>query len=165
MRKYKFKNNDILISVGIIFESNDPQGYRSSKSSIELYGTTYAAQSIIYSDVRAGIQYNILGSVDGFHLVQFPFNESELDSIIEGSDPQIYLVAYDLTKPGPMFLNFMLQFDDDSDMRHPNAPKVGKGTSMDTMFHLLETWQDYFENSPKFIDDLVRPFIINGIDI
>lgn len=75
-------------------------------------------------------------------------------------DSEIYIVAYDFTKPGPMFLYFMMTFDDGE----PSSPSLGEGTDDDILESFYDKSQQYFEHNPKFVDMLVRPFVINAKD-
>ena len=41
---------------------------------------------------------------------------------------------------------------------------LGEGTGEDTLELFYDKIEQYFENNPKFVDMLVRPFVINAKD-
>lgn len=144
MEKYTFKKGDILFTAAAAYKFSDPNNI------ISVYGAVDVRTDVLFSGIRAGNTYNILGSHEGFHLVQSPSPTNEM----------LYLVAYDFTKPGPKFLRFMMTFNDGM----PTSPSSGSGTDEEHSYDFLDKSQEYFENNPKFVDTLVRPFIINAKD-
>lgn len=145
MEKYTLKRGDILFTVSAAYKFSDPNNI------INVYGAVDVRSDALFSGIRDGDRYkNILGSYEGFHLVQSPSPSNEL----------LYLVAYDFTKPGPMFLRFMMTFNDGM----PTSPSSGSGTDEEHSYDFLERSQQYLENNPKFVDMLVRPFVINAKD-
>lgn len=157
MEKYTFKKGDIVLTVSTTFKSEDVFKFSDPNNYISVYGAVEVHFNKFYSDICDGDTYNILGSHEGFHLVQFPFQNKEKPL---PSNPLIYLAAYDFTKPGPMFLRFMMTFNDGM----PTSPSSGSGTDEEHMYDFLNKSQQYFENNPKVVDMLVRPFIINAKD-
>lgn len=154
MKQYTLKNNDILMAVNFVWKTK--KKFSAPDNYIIIYGVT-AARSVD-NHYKTGDTFNILGSHEGFHLVQYPMEQF---NYIQGMpESEIYLVAYDFTKPGPMFLYFMMTFDDGE----PSSPSLGEGTDDDTLDSFLDKSQQYFEHNPKLVDMLVRPFVINAKD-
>lgn len=66
MKQYTLKNNDILMAVHLVFKTK--KKFSAPDNYIFVYGVTDALS--VYNRYKTGDTFNILGSHEGFHLVQ-----------------------------------------------------------------------------------------------